>query len=277
MPKAHIIDGNAPGPIPDIPGPEIQYHIIAEGDSWFTMSGFPINNLLQHLEFPDTARITNYATPGHEIVADMAKAVTNAFKQDLNTDGRNWNLILISGGGNDFFAAAETSKAGQPDSLLFDAKGEHRPNIADYCNLDAINALVTRVQEGYGTIAAMRPENSIPILGHTYDYCMPRDAPVIRGFIGPWLYRGFRRFNIPEEDWVDLSRFLLKQLAEGILALQTTIPNFHVVNTRNTLTMAEPGTTGDSNHWRNEIHPNRDGYKKLGAKFTDTIRELLHA
>ena len=275
MPKADVFDANPGMEPPDIPGPEIKYKVIAEGDSWFTFGGLPFDNLLRHLEFPDVTRIHNFGTIGHEIVKDMAESITDDFELSLKTDGMNWDLILISGGGNDFFSATETSQPGDPNSLLFDADHRRRPDVAEYCNREAIRALVAKVQGGYHKIAAMRPRpDAMPMLSYTYDYCMPRNAPVV-DLLGPWLYSAFTRFRIPEEDWVALSKFMLNQLGDGILALQETIPNFHVVDTRNTLTMAEPGSTADSNDWLNEVHPNSDGYEKLGAKFTDTINQLL--
>lgn len=150
--------------------------------------------------------------------------------------------------------------------------------MVDYCNMEAIRALVTEVQGGYRKLAAMRPTDRIPMLSHTYDYCTPRDARVA-GISGPWFYTAFKRFKIPEEDWIALSKSLLNQLADGILALQgereDAIPNFHVVKTLGVLQMAELGTTGDSNDWLNEVHPNSKGYEKLGAEFTDTIKRLL--
>jgi hypothetical protein len=42
-----------------------------------------------------------------------------------------------------------------------------------------------------------------------------------------------------------------------------------------TLIPAAAGTTGDSNDWDNEIHPNHGGYKKLAATWTEELGRLL--
>jgi hypothetical protein len=42
-----------------------------------------------------------------------------------------------------------------------------------------------------------------------------------------------------------------------------------------TLIPAAPGTTGDSNDWDNEIHPNRSGYKKLAATWATEVDRIL--
>ena len=47
MPKADVFDANPGMDPPDTPGPEIEYKVIAEGDSWFAFGGFPIDNLLR--------------------------------------------------------------------------------------------------------------------------------------------------------------------------------------------------------------------------------------
>ena len=69
---------------------------------------------------------------------------------------------------------------------------------------------------------------------------------------------------------------LLEELAACIKSID--LPNFHVVDSltlTTTLIPAAAGTTGDSNDWDNEIHPNRGGYKKLADTWAVEIDRLL--
>jgi hypothetical protein len=53
------------------------------------------------------------------------------------------------------------------------------------------------------------------------------------------------------------------------------LPDFHVVNTQDTITPAALGETGESGDWMNEIHPGADGYKKLATKIARRVRRYL--
>jgi lysophospholipase L1-like esterase len=55
------------------------------------------------------------------------------------------------------------------------------------------------------------------------------------------------------------------------------LPNFHVVDTRQTLVPAVLDDAGNCNDWLNEIHPNYRGYRKLAAKLSAGIAGLLDA
>jgi lysophospholipase L1-like esterase len=57
-----------------------------------------------------------------------------------------------------------------------------------------------------------------------------------------------------------------------------SLPQFHVIDTlalTTTIVPSVPGSTGDSNDWENEIHPNRGGYRKLAATWADEIARVL--
>jgi hypothetical protein len=124
------------------------------------------------------------------------------------------------------------------------------------------------------------PAKNKPILVHTYDYAVPRNSPsrfFSAPLLGPWLYPAVVNAEIPKRDWIQVSKYLIDQLAEGILRLQEErkLTNFHVVDTRKTLKRAKLGTTGDNGDWMNEIHPNSDGYKKLARAIEGKLRPLL--
>lgn len=71
--------------------------------------------------------------------------------------------------------------------------------------------------------------------------------------------------EIPKNDWVTLSTYLFDRLAIHLLTLSkgpNKIPNFHVIDTRNTILRAKKNQTGESEDWLNEIHPKKIVIKK---------------
>ena len=160
-------------------------------------------------------------------------------------------------------------------------------NPADYVDHARLATLVEDVQAGYRRIAALRaaseiPANrAIPIVAHIYDYPTPRNSPA--KFIGipvrgPWLFPALNSAGVLDPTLRQaISDYLLRALGDGIAALGTgpgAIANFHFVMTRDTLERAQPGATGSSGDWQNEIHPNVKGYKKLGEKLVAAIEAL---
>ncbi len=252
-------------------------NLLAEGDSWFTISGIPPYNLLFELRFRKQTRIVNCGSPGDTIVSMASIARSQQLREALSPGIKRWDAILLSGGGNDLINTAGRIVLPKSD------RPTNPGNPAGYCNPAELAALLDDVQDGYRRIAAMRdvpggPSRGVPILAHTYDYATPRDAPAIFGTLGPWLHRAFNDREIPPADRVALADDLTDRLAERLLELingSKKIPDLHVVDTRGTLTPATFGHHGDSNDWQNEIHPNGGGYEKLAKRIEPVLEGLL--
>lgn len=253
---------------------------LAEGDSWFTVSGVPAYNLLFELRFHKQTRIVNCGVPGDTIKRIAQINRNRCLREALSSGGLRWDAILISGGGNDLIDEA--------DDIILEKGARHPVNTKEpeeYLSAQRLKALVAEVQDGYRRIAALRdsPNGSsrgVPILTHTYDYATPRNAPArfFIGALGPWLYKALTAGEVPEKDWVPVADYLTDALAQGILALHdgpAPIANFHVVDTRGTLKRAKLGHTGDSNDWQNEIHPNGGGYEKLAKLIEPKLKGLV--
>ncbi|RDH87647.1 MAG: hypothetical protein DIZ78_03540 [endosymbiont of Escarpia spicata] len=263
------------------------YHdwkILAEGDSWFTIGGIPTSNLLFSMRFSKSTLIVNCAQPG-DTVKNLSQIAGNAgLRRALSVkNGEKWDLILLSGGGNDL-----SDEAGE---ILINPGT--RPAIKmnspeAYCDQDCLNLLLIDIQDGYRRIVQLRdrpgaPSAGVPIVCHTYDYPTPNNSPARFfgiGLLGPWLFRAFNNDQIPQEDWIALTDYLFEKLAEALLELSQPngtkkLPNFHVVDTRNTLQRAELGITGESNDWLNEIHANGEGYAKIGNLICDKAETLI--
>lgn len=253
--------------------------LLAEGDSWFTVSGLPPFNLLFALRFHKPTEIVNLAQPGDQIRKMVQIAANSSLRRALSAGAPRWDGILLSGGGNDLIDEA--------DDILLD-KADHPANAndpADFCDQTKLRSLIKGVQGAYRTIAAMRdgpqgPGSKVPMLTHTYDYATPRNAPARFVFarLGPWLFRALKASEVPESHWVAVADYLVDTLADGLLALSkgpNAIKNFHVVDTRGLLKRAQLGHPGDSHDWQNEIHPNDDGYKKIATKIEPVLEPLI--
>jgi lysophospholipase L1-like esterase len=280
--RANVLPVGEVDPHADFPSNDptfFDHLLLAEGDSWFSIGGFPPSNLLYGLRFRRRTMVASCASPG-DTVTRMAEIARNEqFTAALSRDGFPWTLILLSGGGNDLIGGARGVVLA-PEARSLTA----RPEPADYCDEQALRRLLDGVDRGFRTLAARRdaadsPARGRPIVTHTYDYPTPRNEPArFAGFalLGPWLHPAFEDAAIPERDRIPLAGYLMDRLAETILGLARgpgAIGSFHVVDTRGTLTPARPTDIGPTTHWLNEIHPTADGYGELARRIE---RERLY-
>ncbi len=274
MPRAEVI---SPRKLPGASeGGEVDMNayalrLLAEGDSWFSLGSIPPHNLLMELVFDRSALVVDLAYPGDE-VARMFRRMWDygaefAGMMTMRSTWR-WDAILLSGGGNDLIAAFPHLLRADIDATLVDPA---RPQ--DLVDAGALALLDQYLADSYHGFVAVRdrpgsPNANVPMIVHTYDYPTPNDSPA-RAFgvriSGPWIYPQLNG-RIPQAAWQPLTDFLLDHVAQTLLALPAQLPNFFVVDTRNTLVRAASGVQGGSNDWDNEIHPNAGGYRKLAAK-----------
>jgi lysophospholipase L1-like esterase len=256
--------------------------LLAEGDSWFSLGSVPSHNMLEEMQFDESAVILSLAYPGDE-VTEMFRRMFDwgaEFAQYL-TMRSTWRFdaILMSGGGNDLIAAFPFLLRGD---LTPDRIDPARPG--DVIDHDALAKLDHYLLESYTGFVNVRdqpdsPNRDVPIFIHTYDYPTPNDAPtrILGARVGSaWLYP---RLNgrLPQAAWVPVTNYLIDHLAETLLSLPARLPHVHVVDTRGTLMRAHPGATGSSGDWENEIHPSKGGYRKLAAKVVAVVQAKLAA
>ena len=273
---------------PMIGNPDYGWHLLAEGDSWFTIAAIPSSNLLFELRLAQWTQVLNLAYPG-DTLRNIANLANN---DDLKRYMANprfayaWDGIVLSGGGNDLIGAATALIRKQ-------APAGSDPLVASsYVDMPALATLIDGIAEGFRTIVQLRdsagsPCRGRPVFLHTYDYATPRNAPA--RFIGavpiagPWLYRAFNGSGIDIVLQQRIANLLVDQLADALLGLDSdsggaaALPAFHVLDTRNTLVMANPTDIGNSNDWLNEIHPNLGGYRKIAARLSALINGVLGA
>jgi lysophospholipase L1-like esterase len=264
--------------------PEYGYHLLAEGDSWFTLGAVPSSNLLYELRLAKWSQVFNLAYPGDTIKNIGNLAGNRDFRKFVVNQRFNypWDALLLSGGGNDIIDAA-------PKLIRRRAVGP-ATEPASWIDSTALGELLKSIQQGIGQLHAMWNASSSksagrPIVLHTYDYATPRNAPArflgTISVLGPWLYPAFQGTATSIMLQQRIANLLIDRLADALLVLDgacggpEALANVHVVDTRNTLVMANPVDVGRSNDWLNEIHPTLEGYRKIAARLSATLNALL--
>ncbi|MEH6457195.1 MAG: SGNH/GDSL hydrolase family protein [Cocleimonas sp.] len=253
--------------------------IIAEGDSWFTIGGLRLknpwfSNILYTLRFQKQTLILNLAEPGDTLKHISSIPKNHHFKSAIEEHTiEPWNAILLSAGGNDLIDKVHTLVLNKLERV-----GKTIDKPKDYCNLVAVDNFLNNIESHYRRLAAIRGVHDIPMIVHTYDYPTPNNSPSRFfgiGLLGPWLHPAMTNAEIPKNDWIALSDYLFDRLGNRLLALSKNpnrIPNFHVIDTRNTILRAKKNQTGESEDWLNEIHPNKNGYKKIARLIEQQLK-----
>ncbi len=279
MAKTEIVDLN------EYQGPHIagfnpghfSWHILAEGDSWFHFNRVgPQENLLQHLSFEKDTAVVNVAMSGDTVQDIIAGKRYRFFEKALAE--YKWHLILLSAGGNDLIDAfcGDYIVNGKRIQILKDTKDSR--DFMDYIDENALADLLKAVTEGYEKIIQLRntlgkgKNKETKILTHCYDYFTMRNNPESDSR----RYRMLNRFDIAPKLWPSISDYLVDALAKTLLSLASPQNEFYVVDTRATLVRADSLTIGNSNDWRNEIHPNHIGYAKIAKQHVNNkIKSLM--
>lgn len=262
------------------------YRVLAEGDSWFHITGAKLGqprNLLDVVGFNKEFTVLASMAMAGDIVFRIAQRFNNQKFYDALK--QPWNMILLSAGGNDLIdALSELGQYTIADKTLSIIKSNPEgTQYKDFINEEDLTLLLETIFSSYSVIAEYVKTTAninTPIVLHTYDYPTPNNAPAITKFLGtkgPWLYRALCKKtgkNVPEKYWKDISDYCFDRLADTLLALNK-LPNFNVINTKGLLKRAEPNQKGESNDWRNEIHPNGDGFKKISKKLNEEITKIL--
>jgi lysophospholipase L1-like esterase len=267
--------------------PDYPWHILAEGDSWFTIAAIPSSNLLFELRLGRWTQVLNLAYPGDTLrrIGDLVGNVDLLQQLAQRNFNTAWDALLLSVGGNDVIEAAPALIRRSPAAGMDPSRPE------SHLDEPALEALLQGIQEGCGRIAALRDSaesksRGCPVFVHTYDYVTPRRAPArfigLVPFRGPWLYEAFAGSGLDIVLQQQIANLLIDRLAAALLELDganaasgKALPGLHVVDTRNTLVMANPVDVGNSNDWLNEIHPNLWGYRKIAARLSAAINEVL--
>lgn len=259
--------------------------MLAEGDSWFSYGSLKFRNVLLDLALPKKTLVLNIAQPG-DTLRRMHETCRNPelyfFLKNLG--GRRWDAILLSGGGNDVIDAAWNADIGAPEIFTrpADPASITLANLRTVLKQPAYDALFEYIGANVQQIVREGRDRAggnsvdVPLFMHTYALLQPRNAPVKYLGQGPWLFQACEWLGLDQSLWIEVARMVLSDLATRLKSLN--LPNFHVIDTlalTTTMVPSAPGSTGDSNDWENEIHPNRGGYRKLAATWASEIAGVL--
>jgi lysophospholipase L1-like esterase len=274
---------------PPLPNdPAYGWHLLAEGDSWFTIGAVPSSNLLFELRLARWTRILTLAYPGDTVIHMGQLANNPDLRKYVGKLNFNYpfHAFLLSGGGNDVIDAA-------PRLIRPDKAPAGAIRAEDHIDQAELDTLLTGIRNAYAQIVSIRDSadsksKGAPIIVHTYDYPTPRAAPAMFvgaiPVLGPWLHKAFKGSGLDIVLQQQIVNLLMDKLADTLLSMDarqgsaaTRLPAFHVIDTRNTLIAANPTEIGNSNDWLNEIHPNMDGYRKIAARLSMAVNEILLA
>jgi lysophospholipase L1-like esterase len=256
------------------------WHLLAEGDSWFSFGSIGGNNLLNRLGFGRRTLVTCTATPG-DTLHHMVEWWRDPFFRRLIDGGRRGSLawkfdaILFSGGGNDLIDAVNDQLVGQQLLKLL-MPGVEPASVEDCIHPEAWALFEQYLRANLAAVASLvagsAKNSATPIFVHTYDYPTPNNAPAVPGGHS-WLRPAMEAHRIPHAMWVPLTDHLIDRLARVLRTLN--LPNVHVIDTLGTLTRATLDWDGESGDWLNEIHPNPGGYSKLAGKWQSVIEGVI--
>ena len=270
------------GELPAFPIEQFPKRFLAQGDSWFSIGAIPphlTTNLLLELELAAGTCIVNCASPG-QTLHKMTNTTRNPVFLNL-LRGRtafDWDAILISGGGNDLIAALESRDPAPALRILATEaeRGDSALGAVRYLSPAGLLTFSDHLRAVFSQLVQARDSGrnaGKPIVFHTYDLAVPRDADAGFGF-GPWLSAAFTAFAIPPADWTPVARELFAQMHQLLTAVSQQFPSMVLVDTLGTLQMADANATGPSGDWQNEIHPTRRGYDKLGERWKPVLNGL---
>ncbi|MDC8759779.1 hypothetical protein [Janthinobacterium fluminis] len=224
------------------------------GDSWLQYPIPGIGNLANRFLDFGKYQALDIAVLG-EIGLEIArpgKSQMMALTTFLQWEGKSVDMLVISGGGNDF--------AGADDLFPLLQRGDDN-DARSWFKPAETKKLFDGIANGYQNILHLRnifcPQ--VPIVAHCYDY------PQISGkgllWFSPWILPSLQQIGMPVALHVAAGRYIIDELARLHLALQGADPaqsHYHFIDTRNTLTPVD---------WSNELHPSRGGFNKLAMKF----------
>jgi len=230
--------------------------IIAEGDSWLE---YPLGNLRSELEALgwDVFSVAGNGDRLEEMVYSpgQQEKLARAFEKCADREDPV-KAVFVSGGGNDVM--------GDVLALFLN----HSASGLEPLNWKIIEGQFDRLVEAFRDLASAIDVYAerylgapVPILTHGYDYPYPTGRGFLSGFgplPGPWLEPQFNRRGY--EGW----------MAQNVASLRSLVDlwneRLEEVAVEAGLTYLDFRGTLKREHWKDELHPTRDGFGFLAQK-----------
>jgi len=238
--------------------------VISEGDSWFSYPGHW--NTIDHLDDLAKRRMSLLRLEAAgDTLHNMTRGEQRAKLRRLLT-AYPVDILLFSGGGNDVVG---------PELIDF---FDFVPGGADWRDHIRMETLDTRIEEitiAYRGLKQLRDQYrpDCIIATHGYAYANPSGKPTeywlwpipISITLGPWIQNNLRARNITDEAAQrDVVTYLIDRYNE---ALGTLVDEtFLHIDNRQII---------EEEDWSDELHPTRDGFRKVAKGFYDTIKAAV--
>ena len=290
--RAQVIDpltaANAGEPFPfDF----FERRCLAQGDSWFSIGALPptrTTRVVAELRLQRSTVVVNCAKPG-AVLQRMTNTSTEVqfLKLLRGLLALKWDAILISGGGNDLIDAVGSAPTGAPDQRLLRTPAERGNGPltgADYISEPGWQVFTGHIGAVFNQLVDERDSGvnrPTPIVWHNYARVMPRPAGAGLHF-GPWLLPAIDQYQVPDADRLVVSDELIRRLgallADIVAARKAQDPdcNIHIADSQSAgLELAAAGSSDESGDWINEIHPTRNGYRKVADSYAAVLDPLF--
>jgi hypothetical protein len=264
---------------------------LAQGDSWFSIGALPptrTTRVVAELRLERSTVVVNCAKPGA-----VLQRMTNTSKEVQFLKllrGRmalKWDALLISGGGNDLIDAVGSAPTGAPKQRLLRTpaeRGNGPLSGAGYISEPGWQVFSDHIGAVFNQLVDERDSGvnrGTPLVWHNYARVMPRPAGAGLGF-GPWLLPAIDLYQVPAADRLLVSDELIgrlgKLVADIIAARRAQDPdcNLHIADSQSAgLDLAAPDSEDESGDWINEIHPTRNGYRKVASAYAAVLDALF--
>jgi len=240
--------------------------VISEGDSWFS---FPAHwNTIDHLDDLTNHRMSLLRL--EQSGDTLARMTTGTEREELQHLFSIYpiDVLLFSGGGNDV--------VGPELQNLFNRVPDGG-NWRDFIRQNAMDGQFDFIANRYHSLADLRDTErpNCWIFTHGYDYVRPSGKPTkywlwpipINVTVGPWIKNNLAKVNITTEPALtEVVHYLIDRFNETLLKVAAAHDRYHHVDLR--------GMLGD-NDWSDELHPTRDGFRRIAQKFLAGLRDAL--
>ncbi len=249
--------------------------LVTEGDSWFQFP-FLLEDVVDHLTPHYNVLSVGKAGDTTENMTLKSPEFLEAIDRAAEIIARAPDGFVFSAGGNDFLGQVD----GEPVFKIIlreQPAGSSFDSVTSF-NLPELDARIERVRRGFRSmIAAIRRDYpNLPIFLHAYDQVFPYDENDARDRRNPiyadkdqWVAGPIAKRGITDPvEQRNVTNHLLGILRGVLDDLAATNAGVHVMETGLPL-------QGDVGLWHDEIHPTDEGFRRVTAKFRETIDAVL--